>query len=60
MLVLARKVGEKLIIGNDIAIIVKGIKGDRVTLAIDAPKKVSVLRSELITRARKAKESDNV
>ena len=56
MLVLARKVGEKLIIGNDIAIIVKGIKGDRVTLAIDAPKKVSVLRSELITRARKAKE----
>jgi len=47
MLVLSRKLGEKVVIGNGITITVVEVKGNRVRLGIDAPKKVRVLRAEL-------------
>jgi carbon storage regulator CsrA len=47
MLVLSRKPGEKIVIGNGIIITVIEVKGNRVRLAFDAPDQVRILRAEL-------------
>ena len=48
MLILQRKAGESLIIGDDVRVTVISIDGGRVRLAISAPSEVSILRSELL------------
>lgn len=48
MLVLGRKEGETLYIGDDICITVTSISGDKVRIGIDAPKSLSVMRGELL------------
>ncbi len=48
MLVLSRKENEAILIGDDIVITVSRISGNRVRFAIDAPKEVRIVRSELI------------
>ena len=52
MLVLSRKVGERIHIGNDVFVEVRRIAGNRVTLAMNAPKNVRILRGELLEAAR--------
>ncbi len=47
MLVLTRKVGERIHIGNDITLVVTKSAGNRVTLGIEAPKDVRIVRGEL-------------
>ncbi len=47
MLVLSRKVGEKLVIGENITIVINRVAGNRVTIGIDAPDSVRVVRAEL-------------
>ncbi|TWT94021.1 hypothetical protein Pla108_37320 [Botrimarina colliarenosi] len=47
MLVLSRKAGEQIQIGNDITIEVRRVSGNRVALAVQAPRDVRILRSEL-------------
>jgi carbon storage regulator len=47
MLVLSRKPGEKVVIGNGITLTVVGVQGNRVRLAFDAPDQVRILRAEL-------------
>lgn len=47
MLVLMRKVGERIRIAGDIEVVVTAIQGDRVKLGIEAPKNIPVLRTEL-------------
>lgn len=47
MLVLSRKKNEKIIIGQDITIVVVEIRGDKVRLGVEAPKEVSVHRQEV-------------
>ena len=47
MLVLTRKAGETFYLGEDIKITVQQIRGDGVRIAIDAPREVQILRSEL-------------
>ena len=47
MLVLSRKVGERIHIGKDVFVEVRRVAGNRVTLAVDAPKSVRILRGEL-------------
>jgi len=47
MLVLSRKIGEKIHVGNDITIEVRRVAGNRVTLAVEAPRDVRILRGEL-------------
>ena len=47
MLVLSRRLGEKLIIGDDVKITVLGISGNQVRLGIDAPREVPVHREEI-------------
>jgi len=48
MLVLSRKPGEKIVIGNNITVTVVAIAGNRVKLALEAPAQVPILRGELI------------
>lgn len=48
MLVLSRKQGEKLIIGEDVVITVLSVDGDKIKLGIDAPKTVQIYRKELL------------
>jgi carbon storage regulator len=47
MLVLSRKIGEQIVIGNDIRVTVVDVKGGRVKLGIEAPTDVGIFRSEL-------------
>ena len=47
MLVLSRKIGEKLIIGDNITVVVSRVAGNRVTLGIEAPSDVRIVRGEL-------------
>jgi carbon storage regulator len=47
MLVLSRKIGEKVVIGDGIVVVVKRILGQRVTFGIEAPDTVRIVRGEL-------------
>ncbi len=47
MLVLSRKEGEQLVIGDNITLVISRISGNRVTIGIEAPKEVRIVRSEL-------------
>ena len=47
MLVLSRKVGDEIIIGDNIRLVVSQMSGNRVSIAIDAPREVHVVRGEL-------------
>ncbi len=57
MLILQRKAGESLVIGEDITIRVVSVDGTRVRLAISAPEDVSILRSELVTATAANRDS---
>lgn len=57
MLILSRKTGESLSIGDDVQITVLSVEGGRVRLAITAPKSVSILRCELIAAAAANQDS---
>ncbi|MEA1890441.1 MAG: carbon storage regulator CsrA [Pseudomonadota bacterium] len=52
MLILTRHIGEKLNIGDEIQIIVLGIKGNQVRIGINAPKEVSVHREEIYEKIK--------
>ena len=48
MLVLSRRIGQSIMIGNDVEVVVQRVQGNRVTLAIKAPREVSIVRGELL------------
>jgi carbon storage regulator len=52
MLILTRRVGETLMIGDEITVTVLGVKGNQVRLGVNAPKDVAVHREEIYQRIR--------
>lgn len=59
MLILTRRVGETLVIGDDVSITVLGVKGNQVRIGIKAPKDVSVHREEIYERIQHEKSSED-
>lgn len=57
MLILTRRVGERLMIGEDIFVTVLGVKGNQVRIGVQAPAEVSVHREEIYERIRAERES---
>ncbi|WP_338521467.1 carbon storage regulator CsrA [Candidatus Legionella polyplacis] len=59
MLILTRRLGETLMIGDEVNITVLGVKGNQVRLGINAPKNVSVHREEIYLRIQKEKKENS-
>ncbi len=59
MLILTRRVGETLMIGDEVTVTVLGVKGNQVRIGVNAPKNVSVHREEIYERIRRENEDDD-
>jgi carbon storage regulator len=56
MLILTRRVGETVMIGNDVTVTVLGVKGNQVRVGINAPKNVAVHREEIYERIKREQQ----
>lgn len=59
MLILTRRVGEKINVGNDITIEVRRIRGKQVSIAIDAPRETPVFRNEIANQPHPEANQDD-
>ncbi len=60
MLVLARKMGESIVIGDDIVVKIISVDNGVVKLGIDAPKEVSIIRNELIEEVKETNKAASI
>ncbi|HSG10242.1 MAG TPA: carbon storage regulator CsrA [Gammaproteobacteria bacterium] len=59
MLILTRRVGETLMVGDDITVTVLGVKGNQVRIGVNAPKNVAVHREEIFDRIKQEEGQKN-
>jgi carbon storage regulator len=58
MLILTRRVGETVMIGNEVTVTVLGVKGNQVRVGVNAPKDVAVHREEIYERIKREQDQD--
>ena len=58
MLILTRRVGETLVIGDDVSVTVLGVRGNQVRLGVNAPKDIAVHREEIYQRIQNEKSGE--
>ena len=59
MLILTRRVGETLMIGDEVTVTVLGVKGNQVRIGVNAPRDVAVHREEIYDRIKSEQEQKN-
>jgi carbon storage regulator len=58
MLILTRRVGETVMIGNEVTVTILGVKGNQVRVGVNAPKDVAVHREEIYERIKREEDQD--
>jgi carbon storage regulator len=58
MLILTRRVGEAVMIGEEVTVTVLGVKGNQVRIGVNAPKSISVHREEIFERIKNEQQQD--
>lgn len=58
MLILTRRIGETLMVGDEVSVTVLGVKGNQVRVGVSAPKEVAVHREEIYQRIQREKQNE--
>jgi len=59
MLILTRRVGEAVMIGNEVTVTILGVKGNQVRVGVNAPRDVAVHREEIFERIKREDQADD-